>query len=84
MIDWLKHIRPAPDVGDIDVIIGRRGPMASPEMCNGLMIPIVIVDQIYSFDRDTLMKSIPKRKEKVQVKINLKRQLMHFLITLFK
>jgi hypothetical protein len=26
------------------------------------MIPIVFVDQIYSFDRDTLMKSIPKRK----------------------
>ena len=36
--------------------------MASPEMCNGLMVPIVMVDQIYSFDRDALMKSIPKRK----------------------
>jgi hypothetical protein len=55
-------LRPAPDVGDIDVIIGRRGPMASPEMCNGLVAPIVIVDQIYSFDRDTLMKAIPKQK----------------------
>jgi hypothetical protein len=55
-------VRPAPDVGDIDVIIGRRGPMASPEMCNGLVGPIVIVDQIYSFDRDALMKAIPKRK----------------------
>jgi hypothetical protein len=59
-----QALRPAPNVGDIDVIIGRRGPMASPEMCNGLVIPIVIVDQIYSFDRDTLMKAIPKRKEK--------------------
>jgi hypothetical protein len=59
-----QALRPAPDVGDIDVIIGRRGPMASPEMCNGLVVPIVIVDQIYSFDRDTLMKAIPKRKEK--------------------
>jgi hypothetical protein len=57
-----QALRPAPDVGDIDVIIGRRGPMASPEMCNGLVVPIVIVDQIYSFDRDTLMKAIPKRK----------------------
>ncbi|HZB16419.1 MAG TPA: hypothetical protein VE445_04560 [Nitrososphaeraceae archaeon] len=59
-----QALRPAPDIGDIDVIIGRRGPMASPEMCNGIVVPIVIVDQIYSFDRDTLMKAIPKRKEK--------------------
>jgi hypothetical protein len=50
------------NVRDIDVIIGRRGPISSPELCNGLMIPMVIVDQIYSFDRDTLMRSIPKRK----------------------
>ena len=56
-----QALRPAPDVGDIDVVIGRRGPMASPEMCNGLVVPIAIVDQIYSFDRDTLMKAIPKR-----------------------
>lgn len=57
-----QALRPNADLGDIDVIIGKRGPLASPEMCNGLVIPIVIVDQIYSFDRDTLMKSIPKRK----------------------
>jgi hypothetical protein len=61
----VQALRPAPAVGaDIDVIIGRRGPMAPPEMCNGLVVPIVIVDQIYSFDRDTLMNAIPKRKEK--------------------
>jgi hypothetical protein len=62
-IDRLAEaLRPAPGVGDIDVVIGRRGPIAPPHMCNGLMVPIVSVDQIYSFDRDTLMKSIPKRK----------------------
>jgi len=58
----VEAIRPNPGVGDINVVIGRRGPIAPPEMCNGLMIPIVSVDQIYSFDRETLMKSIPKRK----------------------
>ena len=61
---FAQALRAAPDVGDIDVIIGRRGPMALPDMCNGLIVPIVIVDQIYSFDRDSLMKAIPKRKEK--------------------
>ncbi|MGB6658571.1 MAG: hypothetical protein WBE90_05600, partial [Xanthobacteraceae bacterium] len=29
-------------------------------MCNGLMVPIVAFDQIYSFDRDALIKAIPR------------------------
>jgi len=57
-----KALRPAAGRGDIDVVIGRRAPIATPEMCNGLMVPIVTVDQIYSFDRNDLMKAIPKRK----------------------
>ena len=62
-IDRLAQaLRPAAGLMDIDVIIGRRGTLASPEMCNGLVVPIVMVDQIYSFDRDSLMKAIPKRK----------------------
>lgn len=53
-------IRPAPSPMDIDVVIGLRGPIAPPELCNGLMVPIVVFDQIYSFDRDSLIKSIPR------------------------
>ena len=49
-----------PSPNDIDIVVGVRGPIAPPEMCNGLMIPIVAFDQIYSFDRDTLIKAIPK------------------------
>lgn len=60
-IDLLvEAIRPAPSPYDIDVVIGLRGPIAPPEMCNGLMIPVVAFDQIYSFDRDALIKAIPK------------------------
>ena len=60
-IDLLvEAIRPAPSPNDIDVVIGLRGPIAPPEMCNGLMVPIVAFDQIYSFDRDTLIKAIPR------------------------
>ena len=44
----------------ISLVIGLRGPIAPPEMCNGLMLPIVAFDQIYSFDRESLIKSIPK------------------------
>lgn len=58
----IEAIRPTPSPTDMDVVIGVRGSIAPPEMCNGLMIPIVAFDQIYSFDRDALMKSIPKPK----------------------
>jgi hypothetical protein len=60
-IDLLgEAIRPAPSPNDIDVVIGMRGPIAPPTMCNGLMVPIVAFDQIYSFDRSALIKAIPK------------------------
>jgi hypothetical protein len=36
---------------DIDVVVGLRGPIAPRELCNGLMVPIVAFDQIYSFNR---------------------------------
>lgn len=56
----VETLRPAPSALDVDVVIGIRGPLASPEMCNGLMVPIVAFDQIYSFDRNTLIGSIPR------------------------
>jgi hypothetical protein len=60
-------IRPVPSPNDIDVAIGLRGPIAPPEMCNGLMVPIVAFDHLYSFDRDTLIKAVPK-PEKISAK----------------
>src|SRR6266568_8846185 len=60
----VEALRPTPSPLDLDVVVGVRGPLAPPEMCNGLMIPIVAFDQIYSFDRDALIKGIP-RPEKV-------------------
>jgi len=44
----------------ISAVIGVRGPVAPPEFCNGLMIPIVAFDQIYSFSRDALIEAIPR------------------------
>src|SRR6516164_7355797 len=60
-------VRPTPRPTDADVVVGVRGPIAPPELCNGLMVPIVVFDQIYSFDRDSLIKSIP-RPEKITAK----------------
>ena len=56
----VEAVRPQPSPLDIDAVIGIRGPIASPELCNSLMVPIVIFDQLYSFDRDTLIKAIPR------------------------
>jgi hypothetical protein len=59
----VEAIRPMPSPNDVDVVIGMRGPIAAPEMCNGLLIPIVAFDQIYSFDRDALIKAIPRPEQ---------------------
>lgn len=56
----VEAVRPNPSPMDLDVVIGMKGPIAPPQMCNGLMVPIVVFDQIYSFDRDALIKAIPK------------------------
>jgi PatG C-terminal len=56
----IESLRPSPRPTDIDVVIGIKGPIATPEMCNGLTVPIVVVTQVYSFDIDTLIKSIPR------------------------
>jgi hypothetical protein len=49
--------------GDLELVIGVRGPIASPQMCNGLLVPTLIFDQIYAFDRDSLLEAIHKPKE---------------------
>jgi hypothetical protein len=60
-IDLLvEAVRPYSTPGDLDAVIGVRGPIAPPEMCNGLMVPVVVFDQLYSFDHASLRKSIPR------------------------
>jgi len=56
----IDSYRDDPRRDDLDVVIGLRGQIAPPEMCNGLAVPIVVFDQIYSFDRDALVGSIPR------------------------
>jgi hypothetical protein len=58
----VEAVRPRPNPTDLDVVIGMRGPLAPPEACNGLMVPIVVFDQLYSFDRDALLGAIPRPK----------------------
>lgn len=58
----LETMRTQPSPLDLDVVVGVRGPLAPPEMCNGLSVPVVFFDQIYSFDRDALIRALPTPK----------------------
>jgi hypothetical protein len=56
----VEALRATPRATDVDVVIGMKGPIAPPTLCNGLMVPIVAFDQVYSFDVDALLGSIPR------------------------
>jgi len=58
--DLVEAVKPGAQATDRDIIIGVRGPMAPPTMCNGLMVPIVAVDRVYSFDIPGFIAAIPK------------------------
>lgn len=58
----IESIRPRPKSMDVDLIIGRKGGLSTPAMCNGLILPIVMFDQIYSFDVETLAQALPRPK----------------------
>ena len=55
-----EGLRSSPRPTDVDVVIGVLGPIAPPEVCNGLMVPMVAFDHLYSFDVDELIGSIPR------------------------
>jgi hypothetical protein len=56
----IDAFRAEPRRDDLDVVIGVRGGLAPPSMCNGLTLPIVAFEQLYSFDRQSLVESIPE------------------------
>jgi hypothetical protein len=62
----VETIRPVRSTDDLDVVVGLRGPVAPPEYCNGLMLPIVMFDQVYSFTREELVRSIPRPGKKTE------------------
>lgn len=56
----IDAVRAEPRRDDVDVVIGTLGPIAPAELCNGLAVPMIAFDQLYSFDRDTLIAAVPK------------------------
>jgi len=56
--DCLEH-----PVNFKSVVSNWIGQNAPPSLCNGLTVPIVMFDQIYPFDRKSLLNAIPKPKD---------------------
>jgi len=56
-------IRPVSSPSDLDVVIGTRGPVAPPELCNGLTVPVVFFEQIYSFASGELIAAVERPDE---------------------
>ena len=61
---------------DVDVVIGSLGPIAPPEMCNGLQIPIVVVNNTYSFKVDDFINNLPKRSKPLAIPEPMVKQLL--------
>lgn len=55
-----EAVRPNPATDDLDAVVGVKGPIAPPEMANGLQVPILAFDKIYSFDRKSLLSQLPR------------------------
>ena len=67
----VESLRSTPRATDVDVVIGLRGPIAPPETRNGLQVPIVAVDQLYSFDIDGLLDAMPRPRGGQQAEVPL-------------
>jgi PatG C-terminal len=57
----VEALKPPADTAEVrfDVVIGVRGPIAQPDRCEGLMVPVVAFEQVYSFTKESLLESIP-------------------------
>src|SRR5271165_6041580 len=56
----IEALRAEPKRSDVDVVVGVMGPIAPSTMCNGLTVPTVAFDQIYSFDVASFIEAIPR------------------------
>jgi hypothetical protein len=77
----VEALRPVPRPTDLDAVIGIRGRVAPSDMCNGLTIPIVTFDQLYPFDRKSLVSALvpPEKMSAEQFEPSAEHTLNHIL-----
>ncbi|MER8236479.1 hypothetical protein ACIRQY_22580 [Streptomyces sp. NPDC101490] len=59
----IDAVRPHPTPLDLDVLIGVRGPLPTPSEYAAGRLPLVEFDQLYSFDRASLVDAVRKPKD---------------------
>ena len=57
LTNLISALAPRPD-GTFDVVIGLLGPLAPPEMCNGLALPILLCDKVYTFTYNEAVETV--------------------------
>jgi cyclic patellamide precursor peptide PatG len=45
---------------NLAVVIGAKGPLAPPQMCNGLVVPLLVFDQLYVFPKEEFIAALQK------------------------
>jgi hypothetical protein len=60
---FIEALRLPHGLETMSVMIGTRGPLAPASLCNGLTVPIVRCDHMYTFRSDELFASIPSLKQ---------------------
>ncbi|NER35331.1 MAG: hypothetical protein F6J93_15220 [Oscillatoria sp. SIO1A7] len=59
LIDMLDKPFGTPPM-DVDVVVGVRGPVAPPQTCGGMQLPLVRLYNTYSFPVGRLVENLPK------------------------
>jgi len=66
---FLDTLEDEPDPARIHLALGVKGPLAPPERCNGMMLPIVVVHKLWVTKKSTLVAAIQdQRREKTSAK----------------
>jgi hypothetical protein len=63
LYDLVSSLEPVDGQQKFDVIVGPRGPLAGPDVCNGLQLPIVVVNQDYHFAFDEFVTAMVERTQ---------------------
>ncbi|MFI1417944.1 hypothetical protein ACH4VX_08110 [Streptomyces sp. NPDC020731] len=58
--DLVEALRPVADRRDLAVVVGRLGPVAPPDACQGLSVPLVRVEKIWAFDSKELIRAVDR------------------------
>jgi PatG C-terminal len=58
LIGLIESLRSRRAIPAEHAVVGLEGPIAPPEYCNGLRIPIVVLHQVCSFDLESLIDAI--------------------------